>query len=260
MLCTESGFRRRGAGLAGDRAREGAADGFSLVELLVVASIIAVLVAIVVPSLGRARELARRAVCMTNLKHLAHACNEYGARHGQRLPNIHDYGGPQYSASSYWISLNWRKWLMREHGVRRYHLYCPSNQIGWNLDTLWEHQDKYSIIAYPYFGANDDYSINKSWIEPRLLVTPPPRYPAFARTLVDSPACEVLWVDLTRQTPAGDYWIHETSGFGTRRGANHFLAGEPQGMNEAFLDESVRWVPWEDRTNAMDIGGWKQHW
>ena len=234
--------------------------GFSVVELLVVVAIIAVLLAIVVPGIGRAKELARRAVCMTSLRGLAQACHSYAAEREQRLPNMHDYGGSQYNASSYWLSLKWRRMLMDEYAIRRCNFYCPSNQAGWNLDTLWEHQDKYSIVAYPYFGANDNYSVNETWIEPKLLVTPPPKYPVFARTLVDAPAYTVLWADLTRQTPAGDYWIYEAGGFGTRRGANHYLRGEPEGITEAHVDEHAEWVPWADRTNAMSIGGWRQHW
>ncbi len=41
-------------------------SGFSLIELLVVISIVAVLLAILVPSLARAREQARRAICASN--------------------------------------------------------------------------------------------------------------------------------------------------------------------------------------------------
>ena len=42
--------------------------GFTLIELLVVISIIALLMAILMPALSRAKELATEAVCMSNLK------------------------------------------------------------------------------------------------------------------------------------------------------------------------------------------------
>jgi prepilin-type N-terminal cleavage/methylation domain-containing protein/prepilin-type processing-associated H-X9-DG protein len=50
---------------------------FTLIELLVVVSIIALLVSILMPSLGKAREQARRVVCVTNCKTMGLAANLY---------------------------------------------------------------------------------------------------------------------------------------------------------------------------------------
>ena len=47
--------------------------GFSLVELLVVIGIIALLISILMPVLGRAREMGRRTVCLSNLRSLGQA-------------------------------------------------------------------------------------------------------------------------------------------------------------------------------------------
>jgi prepilin-type N-terminal cleavage/methylation domain-containing protein len=51
--------------------------GFTLIELLVVIAIIALLVSILMPGLGRARELARRAKCMSNLSSIGKAMSIY---------------------------------------------------------------------------------------------------------------------------------------------------------------------------------------
>lgn len=86
--------------------RKRCADGFTLVELLVVISIIGLLMAILLPSLRNAREQARTAVCGSNIRTLAVANITYASDHagrycpgavGIRLANLHRWHGARDS-------------------------------------------------------------------------------------------------------------------------------------------------------------------
>jgi prepilin-type N-terminal cleavage/methylation domain-containing protein/prepilin-type processing-associated H-X9-DG protein len=73
-----SGLSRRSSGNAG--------RGFTLVELLVVIAIIGVLVALLLPAVQAARESARRAQCLDNLKNISLACLNYESSRGELPP------------------------------------------------------------------------------------------------------------------------------------------------------------------------------
>ena len=72
-------------------------SGFTLIELLVVVAVIAVLLAILLPALRKARTLTKRIACQSNLKQIAVACNMYlddndGRFYQERNANVL-YGG-----------------------------------------------------------------------------------------------------------------------------------------------------------------------
>ena len=62
--------------------------GFTLIELLVVVAIIALLIAILLPSLGKARELSNRSACGANCRGIMQSFNVYAADNGDAYPTV----------------------------------------------------------------------------------------------------------------------------------------------------------------------------
>lgn len=80
--------------------------GFTLIELLVVISIIAVLIALLLPALGKARDASEAMVCLSNLRQTTTAALTYAGEHGDALPGAGGLSaGPPsiHSAQASWF-------------------------------------------------------------------------------------------------------------------------------------------------------------
>src|SRR3954451_14764932 len=91
--------------------------GFTLVELLVVIGIIALLVSILLPTLNKARESARRTKCLANLRSIGQLVNIYANQNKGVMPIgfSNDTGAP-----SVWYSVNYyiARWNTNPDDIR----------------------------------------------------------------------------------------------------------------------------------------------
>jgi prepilin-type N-terminal cleavage/methylation domain-containing protein len=81
--------------------------GFTLIELLVVISIIALLLSILMPSLQKAKEMARTVVCKNQQRNLYTMMHLYAQDHNGMLPNNRISG--DNDKNEYWT------WLLRDY-------------------------------------------------------------------------------------------------------------------------------------------------
>ncbi len=117
--------------------------GFTLIELLVVIAIIAILAAILFPVFSRAREKARQASCMSNVKQLALAALMYTGDYDETLPMAI---GATPDGSQWWTILELLEPYVRNPQIAR----CPDDPRG-SLD----------FTAFPGLGRYS-YAWNKA--------------------------------------------------------------------------------------------------
>lgn len=85
--------------------------GFTLIELLVVVAILALLLAILLPGLARARGVAKRAACGSNLRQIGLAIHAYAQGNGGFIPrgpapaNPFDFSSHQLATNQIWIGV-----------------------------------------------------------------------------------------------------------------------------------------------------------
>ena len=114
-------------------------DGFTLVELLVVIAIVALVVGILLPTLGKARDSAQAALCGSNLRQLALANTAYAVDHGGRFAP----GAANFLAN-----------LDRWHGARDF----DSQPFDPTRGPLWDYFDTDQIKQCPVFIEGEDFT------------------------------------------------------------------------------------------------------
>ena len=142
---------------AAPRRLRGEKRHFTLIELLVVIAIIAVLAAMLLPALGKAREKARGIQCISSLRQCGIAFNLYTDDHGQ----IYMYNGVNYT--------RWHMYLSKE-AMTAYQGETGAKALGGNYITarsvLCPAAEPYTIKPATWKGPNgnagEDLGLNTS--------------------------------------------------------------------------------------------------
>lgn len=130
--------------------------GFTLIELLVVIAIIAILAAILFPVFSRAREKARQASCISNLKQIQLATMMYTQDYDETYPPMFTVGGGEsylvYQLVNPYVK-NTQVWI------------CPSERTTQSYDDLnWLVQAS-GLPALHYAGFDYMTYICNAWLQ-----------------------------------------------------------------------------------------------
>jgi prepilin-type processing-associated H-X9-DG protein len=117
------------------KGKESAAEAFTLIELLVIVAIIAILIGLLIPAVGRVQALHDRAKCASNLRQVGAAINAYVGEHDGVLPGpLWTWQNPWFKSSDYGaLGTHLAKYLklkLLEEAQRADVLMCPAWQRG----------------------------------------------------------------------------------------------------------------------------------
>ena len=225
---------------------QGKNAAFTLIELLVVVAIIALLVSILLPSLNQAKELTRRVICATNLKHIGLGLVMYAQDNNEKYPprwNAHwpvgDFclGPHSPPATSYCPGF---MALVPDYVSAIGAFFCPSNG-SFSQEHDWPYvssdgtvNDKKAFSGYCYWANNCSVSMPEG-----VLTVTPIEDDELAYDLTSSGDTVVASDIMSEGTPS---W-------------NSHLPGEFMGGNILYNDTHAEWKQGDNTELKLDLAG-----
>ena len=225
---------------------------FTLLELLIVVAIIAILLSLLLPSLGKARLKAKRAVCLSNLKQLSIAQTSYSTvSNGNLAVSSRGISWSTYSNVSLHV---WSKDVFDP--FKEYYLndaveafICPVQEVSKNW---WEYSAKADSRLTSYMSATNE-CLSTSTAAGRSGATwQKDNKDFFVKmfSLVEDSG-QMLFAELIRYDPNSANW---------NLADKNYKKGNPEGGNELRVDGSGRWRTFQEKQVNYRHGAWPYYW